>query len=163
MKINPAKITFSFCLMITVGLLVGVTFGGSTAQADRDEPHDPIVGTWNCVVPPSGGFPQINVIKNIHAGGTVIELDNAAPPSQETATAGDWTRTGERRYLLTLEQFSFDAGGNFVGTYHYSNPLTLAKSHNSLSGSVDFTLVDPGGSVLVSGSATLTCTRLGTD
>src|SRR5262249_5818481 len=51
---------------------------------------DPIVGSWNCLIPPAGGAPQFNVIKNIHAGGTESEIDNAAPPSQESPTVGTW-------------------------------------------------------------------------
>src|SRR5438034_5522017 len=45
---------------------------------------DPIVGTWNCVIPAAGGFPEVRVIKSMQVGGTAVEIDNAAPPSQET-------------------------------------------------------------------------------
>ncbi|HEV2224790.1 MAG TPA: hypothetical protein VGR84_17490 [Candidatus Acidoferrales bacterium] len=29
---------------------------------------DPIVGAWNCTIPPAGGAPAFNDIENIHVG-----------------------------------------------------------------------------------------------
>lgn len=45
--------------------------------AQEDEPRtpvftDPIVGAWNCTIPPAGGAPAFNDIKNIHVGGDAV-------------------------------------------------------------------------------------------
>jgi len=45
----------------------------ASAQAERQEHGtpvftDPIVGAWNCTIPPAGGAPAFNDVKNIHCG-----------------------------------------------------------------------------------------------
>ena len=159
MKPKILKAALALSLTVVLALLAL----GRSINDSRDSDRDPITGTWNCVVPPAGGFPQVNVIKNIHADGTMIELDNAAPPSQESPTVGNWIRTGHRTYTLTLEQFSFDAAGTFVGTFHYTNPLTMAPSQNSMDGTFTFTLVDVNGNPLASGDGSVSCTGLGSN
>src|SRR4030095_8860005 len=131
----------SIAAVVGAGLIAATV--AHPAVSAREE-GDPIVGAWNCVAR-ADGFLPIAVIKTIHAGGTVTEVDNAAPPSQETPVVGSWARTGARGYLLDLHQFTFDAGGNFVGTFHFVNPLRLSRSLDTLSGSVDTTLAVHGG------------------
>ena len=152
MNRNILKIFAS--LTICAGLALFVT-----ARGGNDDRDDPITGTWNCIVPPAGGFPQVIVVKNIHADGTMIEIDNAVPPSQESPTVGNWVRTGPRTYVLSLQQLSFDPAGTFVGTFHYTNPLTMTTSRNNMSGTFDYTLVDAGGNVIATGSGNVNCTR----
>jgi len=155
------KILNPHLIMVVASVLA---FGGTVLSvSENPDKPDPITGTWNCIVPPGGGLPQVNVIKNIHAGGTMIEIDNAAPPSQESPSVGNWIRTGSRSYEATLEQLSFDAAGSFAGTFHYTNPLTLARSNNNMEGTFQFTFVDPSGNVLASGEGTVSCTRLGSN
>ena len=151
-----------FGLAGTLMFLSGIILGGSAERGFHPQPvmTDPIVGTWECTVPPGDGFPEVRVIKDIHAGGTVLEIDNAAPPSQETPTVGDWKRTGSLTYLAKLRQMTFDASGNFIGTFHYTNPLTISPSLNSMQGTFDYTLVDPNGNVIASGGGTVSCSRL---
>ena len=121
---------------------------------------DPIVGTWTCKVPPAGGFPGFDVVKNFQVGGTIVEMDNAGPSSQETATLGNWKHTGKLTYGLVLQQFTYDLSGNFAGAYHITQPLTLDESLTTLEGSFQFDLVDANGNVLASGSGTVSCGRL---
>ena len=165
MNAKPFKTVLALSVTIVVLVLAGITFGGNNPDADdsRDnEKTDPIVGTWNCVVPahtsPCVAPGCFNVIKNFHAGGTMIEMDNLAPPSQESVVLGDWKPTGRLTYIAELEQFDF-AGGSFQGTFHYTTPIMLAHSHNSLTGSFHATEVDPYGNVTDLGSGTFSCTR----
>ena len=142
--------------------LGGMALGGSSERFVHPQPilTDPLVGTWECTVPPGGGFPEVKVIKNIHADGTMLEIDNAAPPSQETPTVGDWRRVGFLSYVAQLRQMTFDPSGNFVGTFHFTNPLTISPSLNSMQGTFDYTLVDLGGNVIATGNGTVSCARL---
>src|SRR5436190_8615985 len=104
-KLLKATLTLTFGVLLTIAGSVALGRSSAGDSHDESEKNDPITGTWNCIVPPSGGFPQVNVIKNIHADGTMMEVDNAAPPSQESPTVGNWTRTGQHTYTLNLEQF----------------------------------------------------------
>jgi len=165
MSSNLLKTTFGLLVTTIVLCLAGIAFGGNDADDSHENARDPIVGTWNCVVP-ANSSPCLapgcfNVIKNFHAGGTMTEMDNLAPPSQESVVLGDWKRTGKhenRTYTANLEQFDF-AGGSFQGTFHYVTPITLDRSLDRLTGSFHATEVDPFGNVTDLGSGTFSCTR----
>jgi hypothetical protein len=121
---------------------------------------DPIVGAWNCTIPPAGGAPAFNDIKNIHVGGTQSEIDDAAPPSQESPTVGTWTNTGPLTYLQKAYQKSWDASGNLLGTWHYTGPMALTSNLSELSIEGIATLFDSNGNVVTSFPFTASCTRL---
>lgn len=128
---------------------------------------DPIVGSFSCVIPPAGGAPQFTVIKNLHAGGTESEIDNAAPPSLESPTVGTWRpvvddqgHSPSLNYSQDAYQMIWDPNGNFIGTFHYSGPMTLDPSLSKLTINGNATLVDSGGSVLTSFPFTADCSRL---
>lgn len=121
---------------------------------------DPIAGAWNCSIPPAGGAPGFTDIKNIHVGGTQSEIDNAAPPSQESPTVGTWIHTGLLTYSQKAYQMSWDANGNFLGLWHYTGPMTLSPSLNELSIEGDATLVDGNGNTVTSFPFTASCVRL---
>jgi hypothetical protein len=132
---------------------------------------DPIVGSWNCLIPPAGGSAQFNDIKNIHVGGTQSEIDNAAPPSLESPTVGTWKHaddggnagSGEKRslsYRQDAYQMIWDPSGNFVGTFHYFGPMSLDPSLNTLNITGTATLVDANGNEITSFPFTASCSRL---
>jgi hypothetical protein len=137
-----------------------------SAQGEQKEHHgvpvftDPIVGAWNCTIPPAGGAPAFNDIKNIHVGGTQSEIDDAAPPSQESPTVGTWARTGSLTYSQKAYQKSWDASGNFLGTFHYVGPMSLNDDLNQLSIEGTATLFDANGNVVTSFPFTASCNRL---
>lgn len=138
----------------------------SLLAAGNDESRvvqtDPIVGAWNCDIPPAGGAPEFTDIKNVHVGGTQSEIDNAAPPSQESPTVGTWIKTGKRNYSQKAYQQIWDASGAFLGTYHYTGPMTLTVSLNELNVAGQATFYDPKGNVVAAQSFPFTahCTRL---
>ena len=123
---------------------------------------DPVVGAWNCAIPPAGGASAFTDIKNIHVGGTQSEIDNAAPPSQESPTVGTWIKTGRRTYSQKAYQQIWDAKGTFVGTYHYTGPMKLTSSLKELNIEGVATFYDPNGTVVESLSFPFTahCIRL---
>lgn len=121
---------------------------------------DPIVGAWNCDIPPAGGAPAFTDIKNIHVGGTQSEIDNAAPPSQESPTVGTWIKTARRSYAQKAYQQVWDSAGNFSGTFHYTGPMTLTSSLNELNIEGNATLYGPNGQLVTSFPFTAHCTRL---
>jgi hypothetical protein len=147
--------------------LLPVAYLRSADQDDADVVHhgtpvftDPIVGAWNCTIPPAGGAPAFNDIKNIHVGGTQSEIDDAAPPSQESPTVGTWTKTGPLTYLQKAYQKSWDASGNLLGTWHYTGPMALNSNLSELSIEGIATLFDSNGNVVTSFPFTASCIRL---
>ena len=136
------------------------------AQEDQEEFQrrpvltDPIVGAWDCTIPPAGGALAFNDIKNIHVGGTQSEIDDAAPPSQESPTVGTWASTGPLTYSQKAYQKVWDASGNFQGTFHYVGPMSLNAALNHLSIEGTATLFGANGNVVTSFPFTASCSRL---
>jgi len=145
-------------VMALVG--VGKLQGEDRPSAQKPVFTDPIVGQWNCPIPPAGGAPGFTVIKNIHVGGTESEIDNAVPPSQESPTVGTWTKTGHLAYTQNAYQMSWDASGNFIGTWNYTGSMTVSSAHNTLNIQGLATLFDANGNVVTSFPFTASCTRL---
>ena len=155
--------SFAAMLAITLALAL-IPLECLHAQEDRSDTtpafRAAIVGSWTCQVPPAGGAPAFTVLKNIHVGGTESEIDNAAPPSQESPTVGTWVNTGRRTYSQNAYQMSWDPSGNFVGTWNYTGSMTLGLSLKQLSIQGTATLVDPNGNELTTFPFTASCTRL---
>ena len=142
--------------------LLPVAYLRSADEVEHGRPvfTDPIAGAWNCTIPPAGGAPAFNDIKNIHVGGTQSEIDDAAPPSQESPTVGTWTKTGLLTYSQKAYQKSWDASGNLLGTWHYTGPMALNSSLSELSIEGIATLFDSNGNIVTSFPFTASCTRL---
>lgn len=153
---------------VGVFALLPVAYIVSAQEAASNNPEeerapvftDPIVGAWNCTIPPAGGAPAFNDIKNIHVGGTQSEIDDAAPPSQESPTVGTWARTGSLTYSQKAYQKTWTASGNFLGTFHYVGPMSLNADLNQLSIEGTATLFDANGNVVTSFPFTASCNRL---
>ena len=141
--------------------IVAVMLFAPHAWADEDP--DPIVGSWSCVVPPAGGGSAFTITKNMNAGGTLNEIDTAAPPSLESPTLGVWHRTGRSTYSQKAFQMIWDGGGNWVGTFLYTGPedaITLSISRNEIDIQGTATLYDPTGVQIQSFPFTAHCGRL---
>lgn len=162
-KLKTSRAVRPMALIVASLLTLLGTQPVSLAQdtpASKNVVTDPIVGTWNCQIPPAGGAPGFTVLKNIHVGGTESEIDNAAPPSQESPTVGTWANNGDRTYSQNAYQMSWDPSGNFIGTWNYTGPMTLSRSLKHLSIQGTATLVDGNGNVITTFSFTASCTRL---
>ncbi len=158
-----ARFIFGAAIFATVALLPATSIVAAGNDGPTTVKTDPIVGAWNCDIPAVPGFaPEVTDIKNIHVGGTQSEIDNAAPPSQESPTVGTWMKTGRRTYAQKAYQQIWDAKGNFLGTYHYAGPMTLTPSLNELNIVGTATFYDPSGMVVASQSFPFTahCPRL---
>jgi hypothetical protein len=146
-------------VIVVVAVLACSTIFPASSMAGNQFPPkavkaDPIVGTWEC----SGSPPPFIVIKNFNAGGTMMEIDNIT--TQESPTIGTWKRTGDLTYFLVARQITYDASGNFAGIFHYTQPLTMDSSHDTLEGTFDATLVDPDGNAIPQGSGEVSCKRM---
>src|SRR5260370_23381361 len=148
------------CVGLFALLAVAYIVGAEGDHERRPVFTDPIVGAWNCTIPAAGGAPAFNDIKNIHVGGTQSEIDDAAPPSQESPTVGTWARTGPLTYSQKAYQKLWDANGNLLGTWHYLAPMSLNDALNQLSIEGTATFFDPNVNVATSFPFTASCNRL---
>jgi YD repeat-containing protein len=158
---NERKLSRKLGVGFGIAIAAGITLL-SAQQAWAEDDRDPIVGSWNCQVPPAGGAPAFTIVKTMHAGGTLSEIDTAAPPSQESPTTGVWHRTGSRTYGQEAFQYVWDVSGNLIGIFHYtgpSNAITLSLSGNEINILGTATLYDPNGVVLQSFPFTVHCAR----
>jgi len=148
--------------IVCVMALLPLVYLQGAENGSRKKPvfTDPIVGAWNCEIPPAGGALGFNDIKKINVGGTQSEIDNAAPPSQESPTVGTWVSTGPLTYSQKAYQMSWDPNGNFIGTWHYTGPMSLSPALNELNIQGTATLFDANGNVISSFPFTGSCTRL---
>jgi hypothetical protein len=154
------RATILAVVMAMALIAVGSLQGEDGPPAGKPLFTDPIVGQWNCPIPPAGGAPGFTVIKNMHVGGTESEIDNAVPPSQESPTVGTWTKTGHLTYTQNAYQMSWSAGGNFMGTWNYTGSMTVSSTLKALNILGLATLVDANGNILASFPFTASCTRL---
>jgi hypothetical protein len=105
-------------------------------------------------------------IETYSAGGGYTEADQLSfsPASVASAGHGAWKSTGERTFLLTYLNLTFDAfsSGNPTGTLKVRQNTKLDKTGNSYSGSGDYTYYGLDGKAIpsISGTFTITATRI---
>lgn len=157
---------FSACMVLIVGLSVnasascsdslsamatgaasvqsrsGLMQQDSESSKDNSE-HPSIVGLWyvRFIV----GDQTIQEAYQIwNAGGTEVHNPNVDPRSGNLCL-GAWKHTGLRTYKLAHRVWSYDTNGNFMGTVHLSETLTVGKHGNTHSGSFTLDIYDPSG------------------
>jgi len=115
---------------------------GAPSQAG-DVESAPIVGLWHIqfVV----GTQTIQEAYQLwNAGGTEIHNPNVDPRSGNVCL-GVWKRAGHGTYKLAHRVWSYDTNGNFQGTIHLSETLTVANHGTTHSGSFTLDFYDPSG------------------
>ena len=105
-------------------------------------------------------------IETYSAGGGYSEADQLSfsPLAVASAGHGAWKSTGERTFLLTYLNLTFDAfsSGNPTGTLKVRQTTRLDKTGNSYTGSGDYTYYNTAGVAIpsISGTFTITATRI---
>ena len=153
-KYLPVTIVALVAISILVAAVSRADQNSNSAFHPQVLISSPIIGTWEC----SGGPPPFKVTKNFNAGGTMMEIDNISP--FESPTVGSWKQTSPLTFFLVARQFTYDPSGNFLGTFHYTQPLTMDSSRNSIEGTFQATFVDPNGIESDAGSGEVNCARM---
>jgi hypothetical protein len=100
------------------------------------------------------------------AGGGYSEADQLSfnPLAVASAGHGAWKSTGERTFLLTYINLTFDAfsSGTPTGVLVVRQTTTLDKSGNTYTGSGDYTYYDTNNNPIpsISGTFTITANRI---
>jgi hypothetical protein len=176
-------VKFSACMVLVVGLsasasascgdsLAAMAAGaaavhsqsGSTQQGAQShgDPSIPssIVGLWDIrfVV---GGQTIQEAYQLWNVGGTEIHNPNVDPRSGNVCL-GVWKRA-QGTYTLSHRVWNYDSNGNFLGTIHLSETLTLCNQGTTHSGSFKLDFYDPSGAFITEVVGTVEGARISVD
>ena len=122
-------------------------------------------GSWLYTVTatsPSGPPSTALGLETYAAGGGYVETDQFSFMHASLATPGhgSWKSTGERTFLLTYLTLNYDTQGTPQGTTKIRQVATLNQAGDAYSGSGNFDVYDVHGNVILSGTFTITATRI---
>src|SRR5882672_7474590 len=170
-------IKFTACIILVVGLSasalascgdsLSAMAAGAAAVQSQSRPaqrnsesaqnagnHPSIVGLWHVQFTVEDQTIQDGYqIWNV--GGTEVHNANVDPRGGFVCL-GAWKRAPHGVFKLVHRALQYDTNGNFLGTIHLSETLTLGNGGNTHSGSFTLDFFDPSGNFLfeVAGSVT---------
>jgi hypothetical protein len=123
---------------------------GQSALAQDTTPYNPVLqsiqGTWIAQLSDGAGNVQLFEVGTFHPDGSYSGA-NVSP--MHTEHKGVWVRTGDRKFLLTVMFFTFDANRVFNGIVKARVQITLAEDLNSYDSVAERVVMDPSARVLV--------------
>jgi hypothetical protein len=126
-------------------------------SSEGDEGNSSIVGLWHIQFTAGGQVIQ-EAYQLWNTGGTEVHNPNVDPRTGNVCL-GVWKRTAPRgTYKLAHRVWNYDASGNFLGTIHLSETLTLGHHGTTHSGTLDF--YDPSGTFHFEVPGTVTGERI---
>ncbi len=146
-------------------LVAGGSGGVARAQAGQH-----LEGSWMFAAISAGGQagpPRFLV--TFTRDGLVIRtapLQQAAPPALGVArmfistTHGEWMRTGDREFAVTVVGFAFDETGNFLATQRIRATIRLDETLNTFTALSNVQFVTSDGSVIDGGTVPVQGTRI---
>ena len=115
----------------------------NSGSPQDDGAHSRIVGLWHIQF--MVGDQTISEAYQIwNAGGTEVHNPNVDPRGGNVCL-GVWKHVPHGAFKLTHRVWSYDTNGNFMGTIHLSETLTLGDHGNTHSGSFTLDFFDPSG------------------
>ena len=138
-------------LVLLVAALVPAAHAQSFGSQDA-------VGTWTFFVKIDGAPPcQCIVIIRLHNDGTLETPGN----DQFTGYGlGEWKKTGFNTVSFAFVQNNFNMDGSAGGEYVIRGTMNLNPTADQGSGTSTFQILANGGSVVASGTASFTATKL---
>ena len=116
------------------------------APTSNSRVNPSIVGLWHIEFSVSGQTIQ-EAYQAWNLGGTEIHNPNVDPRTNNICL-GTWKKVAPLTYKLAHRVWMYDANGNFQGTIHLGEVLTLGDNGNSHSGSFTSDFYDPNGNFL---------------
>ena len=117
-----------------------------TASSSDGAVNPSIVGLWHTRFMVGDQTIQ-EAFQAWNTGGTEIHNPNVDPRGGSVCL-GVWTTVAPRGYKLAHRVWSYDTNGNFLGTIHLTEMLTLGDNGNTHSGSFVSDFYDPSGNFL---------------
>ena len=109
----------------------------------NDAVNSSIVGLWHVQFMVGGQTIQ-EAYQLWNVGGTEVHNPNVDPRAGSVCL-GAWKKAAPKAYKLAHRVWSYDTSGNFLGTIHLSETLTLGNRGNTHSGSFTLDFYDPSG------------------
>ena len=97
-----------------------------------------------------------------NAGGTEVHNPNVDPRAGNVCL-GVWKHISHGAYKLAHRVWSYDTNGNFLGTIHLSETVTVGQGGNTHSGSFTLDFYDPSGNFLFEVTGDVTGERISVD
>ena len=181
---NLNFVKFAACMVLVVGLSVsasascGDSLSAMAAQAASvqsqfrpmqqnsqsagdDARKSTIVGLWHIQFTVGGQTIQ-EAYQLWNAGGTEVHNPNVDPRSGNVCL-GVWKHAPHGTYKLAHRVWSYDSNGNFMGTIHLSETLTLRDGGNTHTGSFTLDFYDPSGNFQFEVAGNVTGERISVD
>lgn len=169
---------FVTCMVLAVGLSGSVfascgdslsAMAAAAAGQTRPVQADPrvlqqnsggssIVGLWYVEFTANGTVIQ-TAYQVWNAGGTEVHNPNVDPRGGNVCL-GVWKSLGHGKYRLTHRVWNYDTNGNFLGTVHLAETVTLGNAGSTHSGTVVLDFYDPSGKFLMEVDGTVAGTRI---
>jgi hypothetical protein len=158
-------IKFAACMILVAGVSVSAlgscadslsamavrptAIAGQHGESEQDSQqyvkhpaNSSIVGLWHVEFRVGGQTIQ-EAYQLWNAGGTEVHNPNVDPRGG-TVCLGVW-RQAAGTYTLAHRVWNYDTNGNFLGTIHLSETLTLGNTGNAMKGSFTSRFYDPTG------------------
>jgi hypothetical protein len=97
-----------------------------------------------------------------NAGGTEVHNPNVDPRGGNVCL-GVWKHTSHGAFRLAHRVWSYDTNGNFLGTIHLSETVTVGQDGNTHSGSFTSDFYDPSGNFVNEVTGNVTGERISVD
>lgn len=118
----------------------------SSSSASTSANNPSIVGFWHIrFVVGDQTIQEAYQIWNF--GGTEVHNPNVDPRGGSVCLGG-WAQGPQRNFKLTHRVWSYDGSGNFMGTIHLTESVTLSDNGNSQTGSFTLNIYDPDGNLV---------------
>lgn len=129
-------------VVVLIGLL-GATI--AKLPAEEEGKAESIVGTWQVLATTATtpcneiSPPNCNLgLETFHSDGTLGEVDQFAPPSQQSWGPGVWQANGPNSFDFTEEQLQFDSSGNPIFYDFVWGTITVSKDGQTFIGTWSF-------------------------
>jgi hypothetical protein len=94
-----------------------------------------------------------------NAGGTEVHNPNVDPRTGNVCL-GVWKHASHGTFKLAHRVWNYDANGNFLGTIHLSETVTVGQGGNTHSGSFTLDFYDPSGAFVMEVPGSVTGERI---
>jgi hypothetical protein len=176
-------VRFAACMVLTVGLsasafascgdslsAMAVAAASVHSQSRPIQPNSAtagdnagksMVGLWQIQFTIGGQTIQ-EAYQLWNAGGTEVHNPNVDPRAGNVCL-GVWKHTSHGAFKLAHRVWSYDTNGNFLGTIHLSETVTVGQDGNTHSGSFTLDFFDPSGNFVTEVTGNVTGERISVD
>ena len=177
-------VKFTACMVLVVGLsisasascgdsLLAMATGAASVQsqlrpmqqnsqsAGASSAKSSIVGLWHIQFTVGDQTIQ-EAFQLWNAGGTEVHNPNVDPRGGSVCL-GVWKHVPHEGFKLAHRVWSYDSNGNFMGTIHLSETLTLRDRGNTHTGSFTLDFYDPSGNFQFEVAGNVTGERISVD